>query len=98
MKTILVIVIILITVFCFSFSEKHNKIYYNIYITSLEEFKSNLAALENTITITSPYSKENIQRIRKSIEAARLKLKNIDFWLRYFEPNAYRQINGPLAG
>jgi cytochrome c peroxidase len=96
MKTILVVVIVLITVFCFSFSEKRNKIYYNIYTTSLEEFKSNLTALENTITITSPYSEENIQRIRKSIEAARLKLKIIDFWLRYFEPNAYKKINGPL--
>jgi cytochrome c peroxidase len=25
-----------------------------------------------------------------------LKLKNVDFWLRYFEPNAYRKMNGPL--
>ena len=25
-----------------------------------------------------------------------MRLKNIDFWLRYFEPNAYRKLNGPL--
>ena len=27
---------------------------------------------------------------------SRARLKAIDFWLRYFEPIAYRKINGPL--
>jgi len=30
------------------------------------------------------------------IELARLKLKGIDFWLRYLDPIAYKKINGPL--
>lgn len=41
-------------------------------------------------------SGKDIDSIRAQIEEARIKLKNIDFWLRYFEPNAYRKINGPL--
>lgn len=34
--------------------------------------------------------------IRKEIAAARMKLKAIDFWLRYLEPIGYKKINGPL--
>ncbi len=34
--------------------------------------------------------------IRQEIGRARLKLKSIDIWLRYFEPVAYNQLNGPL--
>ena len=34
--------------------------------------------------------------IRQQIEAARLKMKGLDFWFRYLEPNVYRRINGPL--
>jgi cytochrome c peroxidase len=35
-------------------------------------------------------------RLIGSIHAARLQLKEVDFWLRYFDPIAYRLINGPL--
>ncbi|HEY2350302.1 MAG TPA: cytochrome c peroxidase [Puia sp.] len=41
-------------------------------------------------------SEDSIRSLRGNIEIARLKLKNVDFWLRYFEPNAYRKMNGPL--
>ena len=32
----------------------------------------------------------------EKIRENRLKLKEIDFWLRYLEPVAYKKINGPL--
>jgi cytochrome c peroxidase len=96
MKALLFIVVIVTTVFCFSFNEKRNNAYNNLYSGLIGEFKSKQSSLENTITGTDFSSEENIKSIRKEIEATRLKLKNIDFWLRYFEPNAYRKINGPL--
>jgi cytochrome c peroxidase len=34
--------------------------------------------------------------LNDGINKARLQLKACDFWLRYLEPNAYKQINGPL--
>ncbi len=96
MKGLLVILIIIITILCFSFNPGFNKSYPNLYFDALKEFKSKQSALENTIASADLTSEENIRAIRKEIETARLKLKNIDFWLRYFEPNAYRKINGPL--
>lgn len=32
----------------------------------------------------------------REIRKARLKLKAVDFWIRYLEPQLYRQVNGPL--
>src|SRR5450432_1872353 len=96
MKALLVIVGIGITIFCFSFNEKRSPAYSNLYFETIGEFKSRQSILQNTINISNLSSEKNILAIRKEIETARLKLKNIDFWLRYFEPNAYRKINGPL--
>jgi len=39
---------------------------------------------------------DDIKELKKLINETRLKLKSIDFWLRYFEPVAYKKINGPL--
>jgi len=96
MKALLVIVSIGITIFCLSFNEKRSHAYSNLYFEAITEFKSEQSALENTINSSNLTTEENIMAVRQEIEKARLKLKDIDFWLRYFEPNAYRKINGPL--
>ena len=96
MKALLILVVFGIAVFFFSFIEKHDNGYNHIYFTGLAEFKSTQADLQETIAAADLSSTESIEIIRKEIERARIKLKNIDFWLRYFEPNAYRKINGPL--
>ena len=96
MKVLFVILIATITVICFSFILKTNKPYNSLYSSTLQEFKQQQSLLNDAIRKADLSSEENIHTLRKEIEAARLKLKNIDFWLRYFEPNAYRQINGPL--
>jgi cytochrome c peroxidase len=96
MKALFVILIIAVTVFCFSFIEKHNATYSNTYTSLLNQFDQQQDALLNTIRNTDFSSTGNIRPVQTAIESARLKLKNVDFWLRYFEPNAYRKINGPL--
>jgi cytochrome c peroxidase len=96
MKAFTVILFLIFTIFCLSFSKKGNKSYNNLYERSLHEFKRQQTVLESFILNTDLSSEENKKSLREQIEAARLKLKNIDFWLRYFEPNAYRRINGPL--
>jgi cytochrome c peroxidase len=96
MKIFSVIIIFVITIFCFSFNERHNKTYNNLYETSLAAFKQQQSSLENTIAAANLSKETDIQAIRQKIAAARLQLKNIDFWLRYFEPLAYKKINGPL--
>jgi cytochrome c peroxidase len=96
MKALFVILTTIFTIICFSFNIRGNRAYSNFYMGALLEFNQQQIVLENTIANSKLSSAENILLIRKSIEAARLKLKNVDFWLRYFEPNAYRRINGPL--
>ena len=96
MKAIAIILFTVFTIFCLSFSKKGNKSYNNLYNHSLLEFKQQQIFLETFILHTDLSSEDNKRSVRTQIEAARLKLKNIDFWLRYFEPNAYRKMNGPL--
>jgi cytochrome c peroxidase len=96
MKAFLVILFTICTIVCFSFNKRFNKSYNNFYLSSVQEFKQQQDELLTSIIRTDFTSEEKIQSLRRPIEAARLKLKNIDFWLRYFEPNAYRKINGPL--
>jgi cytochrome c peroxidase len=96
MKALYVILFIVITISFFSFIGKRNNAYSDFYFTQLREFKQQQTTLEQTLAASNLSSEESISAVRNAIEEARLKLKNIDFWLRYFEPNAYRKINGPL--
>ena len=96
MKAFAIILFTIFAIFCLSFSKKGNKSYNNLYNHSLLEFKQQQIVLDSFILHTDLSSEENMRSLRTQIETARLKLKNIDFWLRYFEPNAYRKINGPL--
>jgi cytochrome c peroxidase len=96
MKIILVVVLLVISIFIFSFIEKNDNGYVRLYFAGLTELSAKQTELQHTITAATLSSEESIQTIRKKIEESRIQLKNIDFWLRYFEPNAYRKINGPL--
>jgi len=96
MKAFLISFFVVLMIFCLSFNVRDNKTYNDLYSRSLAAFSQQQAALQNTIGAADLSSEKDIQDIRNGIEAARLKLKNIDFWLRYFEPIAYNKINGPL--
>ncbi|HET6999698.1 MAG TPA: cytochrome c peroxidase [Puia sp.] len=96
MKAFTIIFCTIFTIFCLSFNKKGNKSYNQLYNRSLQEFRQQQVILEKFILQTDLSSEDNLRSVRGQIEIARLKLKNIDFWLRYFEPNAYRKMNGPL--
>jgi len=96
MKAFTIILFTIFTIFCLSFSKNGNSSYNNLYKNSLLEFRKQQVVLETFLLQTDLSSEENLKSLRGQIEASRLKLKNVDFWLRYFEPNAYRKINGPL--
>ena len=96
MKIFSVITTILLTVFCFSFNLRQGKEYNNLYSSSMGEFNQELTLLSNTIKTADLSVELNREKIKKQIEASRLKMKGLDFWFRYLEPNVYRKINGPL--
>lgn len=57
------------------------------------------AALENaihTVDAQDPATDSGQAAIVASLHEARIALKRADCWLRYFDPVAYRSINGPL--
>lgn len=96
MKIFFVIATIIFTAICFSFSLRQKKEYNTLYNSSLVEFKTQQKTLLQLFKTTALTEKEEVAKIKEQIRTCRLKLKGLDFWLRYFEPVAYRRINGPL--
>jgi len=70
--------------------------YFNLYLTRLSEFQQEQEALIQSAEAVPDFNPQNIELLKKKIGSVRLKLKAIDFWLRYLEPVAYKKINGPL--
>lgn len=81
---------------CFSFSFSDKNDYNNFYLSSLNDLDVSFSSLLGTISKTGVSSANDKELIKKEIAAARLKLKNVDFWIRYFEPVGYMKINGAL--
>ena len=69
--------------------------YIEDYLQKLNEFKITQQDLLQLIE-KPDLNETNNELIRQQINTARIKLKGLDFWLRYIEPNTYRKINGPL--
>jgi len=93
----LLITAIFVGVVTTSFSVKNDGVgYANFYTSSLNSFEHQQIILLDKIKQADLSSEQGIAGIKNEIELAKLKLKNVDFWLRYFEPIAYKKINGPL--
>lgn len=69
--------------------------YQSLYHKRLDSLELQLILLKNEIQKT-PASDSKKALIRQRIHNARITLKKVDFWLRYFEPVAYKKLNGPL--
>jgi cytochrome c peroxidase len=99
MKKISVVsfVVLLTAILVASFKKSDSKNYYlSVYMDKLNLFRQEETRLLNTIEKSDVNTAEGIQTIRVQINQARDQLKKMDFWFRYFEPNAYKKINGPL--
>ena len=90
-------VILLAIVIASSFRIKTEETQYGtFYARSLDSFSVAQQDLLTKIRAASPSSPVDRKDIRAAIAAARPALKQVDFWLRYLEPIAYKKINGPL--
>jgi len=96
MKFFLVILILSAAIFCLSFNLKQKTEYKSLYATAVGDFRQQQSQLRKIITQADANSGNGRNKIKEQIRASRSKLKAIDFWLRYFEPIAYKKINGPL--
>ncbi|HEY6503366.1 MAG TPA: cytochrome c peroxidase [Chitinophagaceae bacterium] len=96
MKIFSVISTFLVAALCFSFSLQQKNEYNTLYSTSLTDFHKQLTVLSTTINNTDVSNEQGREQIREQVRKCRLKMKGLDFWFRYFEPVAYRKINGPL--
>ena len=95
MNRIILCFLLLGFAFMVSFSTSDSTAYFHQYQSGIRQLKSEQNQLLNQIKLgcNSPLEIENL---RKNLYSLRIKFKYLDFWLRYLEPNAYKQINGVL--
>ncbi len=81
-----------------SFNKTMNNVgeYRNHYKHQLDQFKRSQSDLIHLIEDRSLNTASSLQEIREQMQATRLAMKGVDFWLRYFDPIVYKKINGPL--
>ena len=96
-KILLSLFIVLgIVLYLSSFKPKDPLSYTANYKQRIIDFQRNQFALLDLIQKTSHFSESSTSLISAKIRQSRLKLKELDFWLRYLEPVVYKKINGPL--
>ena len=70
--------------------------YLPYYLQQMQQFKAGQEYFLLQINQGSLNSSKEINNLKKDIQARRIALKKIDFWLRYLEPIVQKHINGPL--
>lgn len=97
-KCIILLFVLFIGVLAsFSFKDGNPQSGYSLmYYERLDAFNLHQSALSEQIKNSDLTSSGDIEKIKRQIDVTRIKLKGIDFWLRYLEPTIYKKINGPL--
>lgn len=96
MKKVFVITLFALSIACFSFSFHSTHAYRSLYLNHVTDFYNAQTLLIINIDNSNLSSQNDLIVLKQQIEQARLKLKTIDFWLRYLEPTAYKKINGAM--
>jgi cytochrome c peroxidase len=77
-------------------NSKQSDTYFSTYQQKLSAFQNRQADLLNTINKSNLSKTQEIELIKNQLSEVRTDLKAADFWFRYLEPLAYKQLNGPL--
>jgi cytochrome c peroxidase len=78
-----------------SFSTSDTTAYEQQYQAGIRHLKDEQAQLLNQIKQGTDHPEQKAQLLQ-TLYSIRIRFKYLDFWLRYLEPNAYKQINGVL--
>jgi cytochrome c peroxidase len=67
-----------------------------LYLEQLDSLASTLEYLNHEIGATTVFDSFRCAQLTSKVHNSRLRLKRVDFWLRYIDPILYKHINGPL--
>jgi cytochrome c peroxidase len=70
--------------------------YVSAYRANLEQFLNKQQQLLQLVENSNCTQQADLERIRTALHDTRNSMKEMDIWLRYLEPIAYKKINGPL--
>jgi cytochrome c peroxidase len=94
--TILLLIFLPAIFLCSMNRDNGSEKYFNFYSSRVNDFDETEQSLITYIKNAPVLSPDKINAIKEQLWKARLKMKGLDFWLRYLEPTVYKKINGPL--
>lgn len=95
-QVVTICIIVIIAIISFSFRNDRPDAYTRHYHNNLEHFRTAAQQLLTVIGRSDLHNEADIDHIREQISITRNSMKAMDFWMRYLEPLAYKQVNSPL--
>lgn len=96
-RYIAVLILAATAVFFISFKGKEEPSEYRTaYLSRFHAFQKKQQQLLQMIDRADLSNAAAVEQVRHEIFDARIAMKQMDFWMRYLQPLAYRSVNGPL--
>lgn len=87
---------LLLTAFSIKWKTALNEKPIKLYQEQLDSLASALVYLNHELSATTSFDSVRCAQLTSKVHDSRLRLKRVDFWLRYTDPILYKHINGPL--
>jgi len=99
-RVILLVTGIFVSLFIFSAynypGATNGSIYSSLYSKNISDLETDFKALNAIIDLSDLSTTTGKRAVYNQLYICRKQMKETDLWTRYFEPNTYRSINGPL--
>lgn len=96
-RYVAVLLLLVTSVFFISFKDKkESHAYRDAYMLRLTVFQDKQQQLMDRVMQVDVSSVAGVAQIRAEINDTRMAMKQMDFWMRYLQPLAYKSVNGPL--
>ncbi len=94
--SVLLMISLPVIIFCSMSKDPVSGKYVEYYYAQMNRFEQEQQNLVKYIEAQPGLTTEGISVIKQKIADTRRSMKALDFWMRYLEPVAYMQVNGPL--
>lgn len=96
-STLVLLSVVAAVALMFSFKTTENPdTYKHTYTQRINALDKSQQQLLQLIQQSDLHNEADVAKIKEQINATRIQMKSVDFWVRYLEPVMYRRINGPL--
>jgi cytochrome c peroxidase len=96
-KYLIILLFAVAGILSYSFKDSSSKDFYTSnYYNGIRELQASEQQLLAIIEQSDVSKEQDKEKIKAAIDSTRVKMKKVDFWMRYLDPLVYKKINSPL--